>query len=268
MSTWSDNRTSVKVDEAKAVEAAKKQISSYNALLSKMASDNDLHAYLALPITQAAIQHWSNVKRLSPEQARVFERDNKVLYVFRYIQGIQFESNKNVVANSILMEHMMRRRSSLEDTAVISLVGNDIGTKLLVKPTKEPVSTSENTKDINANSNLVSNKNEEPSEDCAKQIVNPTSIDVNLLKTKDSTEPITDIKESEHNNKTIWGKLWDIYMWGYESPEGNSFSWKRFLLRVIIDFIIMASLSYIAAVIVTKNVPPEILDPKNIATAT
>ena len=69
MSSWTADRTP---ETRKSKEEILSHLRQVNALLEELAFDSDLTDDFKDPIVISAIKHWTNEKRLSPEEASVF----------------------------------------------------------------------------------------------------------------------------------------------------------------------------------------------------
>jgi hypothetical protein len=84
---WSENRNKSKdkVDP----KVVSEKIYQINAVLNKLAGDEDFQDDLKLPIVQKALKHWTNQHRLPPEEALKLQDNRDVVYVLQRFQIIQ-----------------------------------------------------------------------------------------------------------------------------------------------------------------------------------
>lgn len=86
MASWADNRSKEKrIDR----EVVTKRINTINSVLSMFARDVDLQDDLKMPIVQKALDHWSGIKRMSPEEASFLQDERRCLYVMGKLQILQ-----------------------------------------------------------------------------------------------------------------------------------------------------------------------------------
>lgn len=80
--SWSEERTPI---EKRKKEEILYCIENVNAVLKKLSLDSDLTDDLEDPIVQIAIKHWTNERRLAPEEAKKFEDNYRVRSVLQKI---------------------------------------------------------------------------------------------------------------------------------------------------------------------------------------
>ena len=59
------------------------KLRAINAVLAKLAQDEDLHDDFKLPVVKAAIDHWTGRARLDPDKAQHLQNNRRVIYVLQ-----------------------------------------------------------------------------------------------------------------------------------------------------------------------------------------
>lgn len=83
-----------------------------NAVLLKLSQDDDLHDDFKLPSVQAAIDHWTNRKRLDPENAQKLQNDRRVVYVLQRFQMLQSVCQQ--AGMPVPLDHLLLRKTEVD----------------------------------------------------------------------------------------------------------------------------------------------------------
>ena len=90
--SWSDGRISDDEKEKlinQKITKVKACIAKINRVLNFLANDADLQDDLTTPSIQVALQHWTGVKRLSPDEAEKFVENRRAMYVMTKLRKLQ-----------------------------------------------------------------------------------------------------------------------------------------------------------------------------------
>jgi len=87
-----------------------------NAVLLKLSQDDDLHDDFKLPSVQAAIDHWTNRKRLDPENAQKLQNDRRVVYVLQRFQMLQSVCQQ--AGMPVPLDHLLLRKTEVDPNLV------------------------------------------------------------------------------------------------------------------------------------------------------
>ena len=82
--SWSEERAK---ESQRSPDEVIEKISVVNAVLRQLAIDSDLTDDLNDPMVQIAIKHWTNEKRLSPEEAKKLEDHYRVHSILKKLVG-------------------------------------------------------------------------------------------------------------------------------------------------------------------------------------
>eukprot|EP01038_Epipyxis_sp_PR26KG_P004092 gene4092-5840_t len=114
--SWSENRTKeagwTKVE-------IKDKIDQINKVLSMLAHDEDLHDDFQLPEVQKALDHWTGVNRLPPDQAMQFMDHRRCVYVLQKLQIFQQVCKQ--AGLPVPLELMLKRKSELSNELIKKL---------------------------------------------------------------------------------------------------------------------------------------------------
>lgn len=130
--SWSDGRstsTSSKLSSSRRKEG----LAAINSLLEMYAGDHDLHDDLKIPIVNAAFCHWTNQKRLEPQQAAKLMENYRVQSVFGKVQKLQHIC-KEYANMPFPLDHIVGKRKRLSD----ELVKQYFGEEFVDKPDEKP----------------------------------------------------------------------------------------------------------------------------------
>ena len=70
-----------------------------------------------------ALDHWTGVERMTPEQAEELQENRRAMYVLQRLQILQFVCRQAGV--SVPLQTMRDRRSSLSDECIVQLFGDN-----------------------------------------------------------------------------------------------------------------------------------------------
>lgn len=87
-----------------------------NAVLLKLSQDDDLHDDFKLPSVQAAIDHWTNRKRLDAENAQKLQNDRRVVYVLQRFQMLQSVCQQ--AGMPVPLDHLLLRKTEVDPNLV------------------------------------------------------------------------------------------------------------------------------------------------------
>lgn len=87
-----------------------------NAVLLKLSQDDDLHDDFKLPSVQAAIDHWTNRKRLDPENAQKLQNDRRVVYVLQRFQMLQSVCQQ--AGMPVPLDHLLLRKTEVDPNLI------------------------------------------------------------------------------------------------------------------------------------------------------
>lgn len=87
-----------------------------NAVLLKLSQDEDLHDDFKLPTVQAAINHWTNRKRLDAEKAQQLQNDRRVVYVLQRFQMLQSVCQQ--AGMPVPLDHLLTRKTEVDPSIV------------------------------------------------------------------------------------------------------------------------------------------------------
>lgn len=177
-----------------------KNLKAINDVLKKLSEDSDLKEDLGRSDVKEALLHWTNVKRLSPEESQKFEDNYRISAVLQKLQTFQHVCN--LCGITVPFDHFLESKSELSNELVQKHFGHD-----MVIQTKES-----NASDSN---NLL---------ECEKS----------PLKDGKTAEDAEDKSDSSQLNA-----FEKIIRWGNENPNSPEFSWMRFIIRCFIDAVLL-----------------------------
>lgn len=127
--SWSEGRQN---DGGNGLSKEKKidALNSINSVLAMLASDEDLHEDLQLPIVKMAMAHWTGENRLPGDKANKLSENLRVISVLQKVQKLQYVCRSACIA--VPLDHLVTRQSTLS----AALAEKYLGTP---KPTKEPI---------------------------------------------------------------------------------------------------------------------------------
>lgn len=95
---------------------SKDRLRAINAVLSKLANDEDLQDDFTLPAVQVAIKHWTGTHRLDPEKAQSLQNNRRVIYVLQRFQMLQSVCKEAMMP--VPLDHLLQRKSELDANVV------------------------------------------------------------------------------------------------------------------------------------------------------
>jgi hypothetical protein len=110
--SWSDGREAG-INQSQLKQRKKDALTAINGVLAMLASDEDLHEDLQLPIVKVAMQHWTGTKRLPPEQAAKLTENMRVISVLQKFQRLTAVCQAGGIA--VPLDHLLARRPVLSD---------------------------------------------------------------------------------------------------------------------------------------------------------
>ena len=122
MSSWTADRTP---ETRKSKEEILSHLRQVNALLEQLAFDSDLTDDFKDPIVIRAIKHWTNEKRLSPEEASVFQDNYRVMSVLQKINNLQKICRQAGIP--VPLEIFLHRKPELSINFLSKSFGTDVG---------------------------------------------------------------------------------------------------------------------------------------------
>ena len=205
---WSEGRSKSMQESLSARVSSLKVV---NDVLCKYASDIDLKDDLKLKEVKMAISHWTNAKRLSPEEASKLMDNYRVASVFTKLQVLQHVSKQAKIP--FPLEFFLQSQPFLSDDFIVKEFGQEVLEAFRIESSVE------------------------------------ASVDVSETLDKDNSPAIgattiTSTSPKDGSKKSPYRKL--LY-WGYENPEDKNFSWIKYIFRCIIDGFILAVVSLIFA---------------------
>ena len=234
--------------------------------MEKFVKDEELHNCLKLAIVGKALLHWTNKERQTPEIANIFQKDSNVMYAFQQMKCIQFECKNSPIKNRYMVEHMMQRRKQLSVIALVEIYGEDkCGFILASRSANQPEIASMLKETITGNENQYKNTTEK-----VKNIheTHVSEKEGHAKGTESKTSGVEEETEAEGRRNTStstssttltptpigWiGYLQNIAMFGYEDPNSVNFTWFKWFLRIVVDFIVFGGLSYYLANAITSH---------------
>jgi hypothetical protein len=95
---------------------ALERLNAVNAVLRKLANDEDLQDDFKEPAVQAAINHWTGKNRLDPDKAQHLQNHRRVMYVFQRFQMLQAVCKDALMP--VPLDHLLNKKIEL-DLAVV-----------------------------------------------------------------------------------------------------------------------------------------------------
>lgn len=120
--SWSDNRDR---DSGVPLSVRKENLRQVNLMLQKLANDEDLHDDLLQADVKRAMQHWTGIKRLPPDEAVKLQENRRVVYVLQRLQIFQ-SVFKQAGIPQVPLELFIQRATQVPDDLVKKLFGADI----------------------------------------------------------------------------------------------------------------------------------------------
>lgn len=118
MSSWSENRSSG--GQKPKASAVRERIRQVNAVLAKLADDQDFQERLELPIVKKALLHWTNQNRLPPKEAQFLQDSRDVIYVLQRFQMVQSVCREALLP--VPLDLLLSGTKTLPQTIVDSLL--------------------------------------------------------------------------------------------------------------------------------------------------
>jgi hypothetical protein len=113
-----------------------------NAVLEKLAKDDDLQDDFKLPVVKTAIDHWTGKNRLDPEKAQLLQNNRRVVYVLQRFQMLQSVCKEALMP--VPLDHLLAGKKELDQSVVAQYFPNV--KPVNTNPPKTPAATSENLK--------------------------------------------------------------------------------------------------------------------------
>jgi hypothetical protein len=204
MSSWSEEREK---GVKKSPEEIRKCIIQVNSLLKKFSLDSDLTDDLADPIVQVAIKHWTNEKRLSPEEAQNMLEDNfRISSVLEKFHLLQYACKQ--LGIPVPLDHLLARQKCLSEKLVKTYFGEEFW---VTEPGR-----------VQVEKKVAKNRAKgDKVEEFGPQL--PSS----------SSEELT---ESE---KELENKITKIMNWGKEPMGSEGFSWFKLVVRSMGEVVVI-----------------------------
>jgi hypothetical protein len=126
MSSWSDNRE--KSSPIISLDQIMQRIKQVDSVLLKLSNDDDLHDDLKNPNVKIALNHWTGVSRLPPEEAELLQDNRRAVYVLKHLQILQSVCKEACIP--VPLDHFLERKPKLSTNIVDKLLGNTGKTQL------------------------------------------------------------------------------------------------------------------------------------------
>ena len=215
MSSWSDKRAP---EEKRSPEDIRRGIAQVNAVLKKLSLDSDLTDDLKDPMVNVAIKHWTNEKRLSPEDANNLLEDNyRVVSVLQKMHILQHSCQQLGVP--VPIDHLLLRQKCLSDEIVKKYFGEDYVVS------KAPALSKESTTSVKRESKRA--KSDKTEQEFGPQL-------------PPADEQLTPEEEA------LEAKLTQIINWGKEPMGSEGFSWFKLVVRSMGEVCVVALFAVLA----------------------
>ncbi len=120
--SWSDNRTK---NSGIPLAVRKENLRQVNMVLQKLAPDDDLHDDLLMPEVKRALNHWTGVSRLPPDEAVKLQDNRRVIYVLQRLQLFQSVCKQSGI-HQVPIELFLNRKKYLPNDLAVRFFGQDI----------------------------------------------------------------------------------------------------------------------------------------------
>lgn len=121
--SWSEDRSGTH-KEIESPERRIEKLALVNGMLNHLANDEDFHDDLKLEIVSIAVNHWTGMKRLPPEEAIKLQRNRRVAYCFERIAKFQQCCKEAGMATPL--DNLLQRQRKLPYKLVQQHFGDDL----------------------------------------------------------------------------------------------------------------------------------------------
>ena len=121
--SWSENRSASSEGAYWNKDKIAKHVKQINAVLTKLAADEDLQDDLKLPPVIIAINHWTGKHRLNPEDAAKLQNNRRIVYVLQRMQMLAHVCREGKMA--VPLDHLMKGIPQLRDEVILKTYQED-----------------------------------------------------------------------------------------------------------------------------------------------